>query len=563
MLVAAIVSVTSAPEAICVAAITRLPFGWVRGNATIVGRVVDINGRPVRDAGVDIARLDADVDSAETTTGVDGEFRFTNVPPTSYILSAHKRFHVPTLYGADASHAYGHPIEVREASVTSDITLVLHPAGAVEGLITDEFGDPVFEARVFLARRPENIWRGEMEETNDQGRFRIPDVLPGTYVVCVQAPWERLPSRSDTPPGGRNTTTVYAIDCHGGPALENARFFEVRSGETVGDMDIALRPVRTWKVSGAAFDSRGRPIVGQEVGARQWDGNPNAHAARATTDDLGRFVFDGLPPGHYVVRVADNTRPKREAGRCRGDCCDQMSIPVSDQSAAIVRVGEGPVEGVVLKPTDVVPITGRLFFDDDRVPKPKWQRVELTNISGAWQEIEARETTAIMADGSFSLRAEPTTVVVGVRVGDSPWFIKTIRFNGTEVTGKPIDLSSGAGGVLEIHLTTQPNEVTGRGISSDGRPAFGSVVAVSRDPRLRSLDGFHASDEVRLYETFSLKGLLPGDYYLVGLHDLSTFAADDFEDLADRGTLITVGAGERTTADVRIDLLPRGLPRGY
>src|SRR5262245_60362308 len=114
VLVAAILSMTSIPEAMCVATITRLPFCFARGNSTIVGRVVDTNGRPVRDAGVSIARLDADVDPAATTTGADGEFRFTDLPATSYILSAYKRFHISTLYGADSSHAQGRPIEVRE-----------------------------------------------------------------------------------------------------------------------------------------------------------------------------------------------------------------------------------------------------------------------------------------------------------------------------------------------------------------------------------------------------------------------------------------------------------------
>jgi hypothetical protein len=77
--------------------------------------------------------------------------------------------------------------------------IVLPPPGAIEGRVLTPEGDPVPRAPVFLQHK-----MSESRRTDDLGRFRFPDLEPGSYNLGTQpAGAPNLWRRVDLPVGGR------------------------------------------------------------------------------------------------------------------------------------------------------------------------------------------------------------------------------------------------------------------------------------------------------------------------------------------------------------------------
>src|SRR5208283_2190194 len=82
--------------------------------------------------------------------------------------------------------------EIRVGGDSGDKSVVFHivPRGVIEGVVRDEFGDPMMRVNVTLLRP---IWREgrttlsswSQKSTDDRGRYRVGNLAPGTYMVCT------------------------------------------------------------------------------------------------------------------------------------------------------------------------------------------------------------------------------------------------------------------------------------------------------------------------------------------------------------------------------------------
>src|SRR5262249_20772124 len=162
-------------------------------------------------------------------------------------------------------------------------------------------GEPIQDAAVqtlevrYVAGRRRLVPAGTPVLTDDLGRYRLFNVMPGQYVVSVDAGGVAL----DVP--------GYARAFH--PATANAaqaRFVSITSGSDVTGIDVRLTRAPAARVTGRLPDAAGAPTSGGNLSLLP-STRSNAltfvgAGARITPD--GQFEFTGVPPGQYTIQAS-------------------------------------------------------------------------------------------------------------------------------------------------------------------------------------------------------------------------------------------------------------------
>lgn len=158
------------------------------------GIVVDsVTGQPLEGAEVTIAPVTALDDAQTFLTSSDGRFLFVGLARGKYRLMAGRRGYA--LQGFQQHEAFMTGIAVGPGLDSEHIRFPLVPGSVITGVVTDDWGDPVRDAKVLLFQQ--NTFDGSravrninQATTDDQGRYRFAHLLSGTYAVAVYArPW--------------------------------------------------------------------------------------------------------------------------------------------------------------------------------------------------------------------------------------------------------------------------------------------------------------------------------------------------------------------------------------
>jgi hypothetical protein len=123
-------------------------------------------------------------------------------------------------------------------------------------------------------------------------------------------------------------------------------------------------------------------------------------------------------------------------------------------------------------------------------------------------------------DMTFGIKGvPPVTFAVNVLGIPNTCYLKSVKFNGRDVTSEGLDMS--AGGPLEVVISAAAAQVDAVVLDKDGKAVVNAVVAIV--PK----DGstmVQTSDENGI---LSVKGLKPGDYKLVAWEDVEQGAPFD------------------------------------
>jgi hypothetical protein len=162
---------------------------------TIRGTVSTTDGSPLADATVTASRpgsLPAGSGGRTTRTDASGRFELRGVPAGSVNVNASKRGYVRSEAGQRGGGLPGLPVRVDAGKEVDNVSIVMPRSGAVSGLVLDEYGEPLEEARVQLLkvrRQPTGALTREQGslagQSDDRGLFRFSDVRPGDYVVMA------------------------------------------------------------------------------------------------------------------------------------------------------------------------------------------------------------------------------------------------------------------------------------------------------------------------------------------------------------------------------------------
>jgi hypothetical protein len=162
----------------------------------------------------------------------------------------------------------------------------------------------------------------------------------------------------------------------------------------------------------------------------------------------------------------------------------------------------------------------------------------------------------VASDGTFRIsRIPPLKRILQVTPLPANAYVKSVRFGGQDVTRVPLDLSSGAGGALEITISTKGAEITATPRDAKGELLTGGAP-LSIWPRIPNPGS--PTGDVRSFVaagTVKAQGLAPGEYYVAAWETANADYQRVPEFLArflPLATKVTVAEGESITAEPKL-----------
>ncbi len=462
--------------------------------ATLAGRVVDEEGRPIEGALVQVTRGGENVFRAfmrrmegegGARTGRDGSFRAKRLAPgeNQRLDVRHDEYEERALGG----------ISLSPGATRSGVTVVLRRGLSVRGVVKDEDGRPVAGAEVNLSgARALRAGRGDVQmsfigpgnqlrrETGADGRFEFRGLKAGAYTVSARRP-------------GFSRATVDPVNVAEG-----------RAGEP---LELTLKPGAT--ISGILRDKTGAGASGWYVSVRAPSQGgpafgPGGTRSEEPTGPDGLFVLEGLTTGEtYEIQAMG------EAG-------------LGPRKAGVVA----PAEGVELVVTGTGQIRGRVVDGDSGRPIPDFQVRYQPDAQGGMRFVMRMgpgrgrgpyERQPFHAEeGSFVLEDVPAGrwTVEAFAPGYQAGSASAVSVSESEAAeGVEVRLSKGgaiSGRVLEARTGRPILDATVRAELSGGEPRMGMMRIEGEGD-----DNEAATDAEGRYE---IAGLAPGTWTVTASH---------------------------------------------
>jgi len=257
---------------------------------TLRGSVVNaVSGQPVARA---LVRLSGD--SRATFTDSEGKFQFNGLPVGSFTLLAEK----PGFLGSDSGGSRSPVLaSINLAPDSPDAVVKLTPESVVFGQVLDEKGEPLEGFTVALfSRNPTTggLFSAPYQRfvTDDQGKFRIAGLFPGSYYLAVRAeqqPVLRSSQKSAAPMG-------FALAFYPGVSGPSAAVrLKLRAGSTM-QANFSLKREPLVQLSGAVTGYAPKEQVTLEL----QDSSGASEASDVIFDPAtGSFHTKWIPPGVY------------------------------------------------------------------------------------------------------------------------------------------------------------------------------------------------------------------------------------------------------------------------
>jgi Carboxypeptidase regulatory-like domain len=521
---------------------------FAQSNYKIAGVVVHaFTGAAVAGAEVSIAPNSARQVAQTVLTEDDGRFVFENLSAGKYVLAANRRGFGSQNY--EQHQAYSTAIAVGAGKKSDEIIFRLTPSGTITGIVSDESGEPLRNARVILFAHdvgngiPE-IYNRVDSTTDDEGHYRFSHVGPGTYYVGVEAHiWytadgvvnlhrQRIhaglvprPDHDDALPD-----LVYPITFY--PRATNssgATPIIIRGGDAqTADIEVTAVPAVHLSYGSPGTDPSQFPRV--QVMQTLFDNTDVPFTPETEMIRAGVFEITNLYPGHFKFRVQSNE--------------------VND---AAMRSGEMDVtsDGELNIPPKVLMATlsGQLSFENTGTAYEALQ-VEIQDSSTG-----ELTPTQVGANGEFSFglgATAPGTYAVFVMTAGAT-ITPAVSAAGTKVTGNNIEIPPGKSVLLTLAASGSAHQVDGIALK-DGKPAGGMRIMLVPAGAQRNTGAFRF-DQSDSDGTFSLFTVGPGKYTVLALEDawdLDWTKPGELDKFLAGGTAIQIGAGVQKAVEVKV-----------
>ena len=483
----------------------------------ISGVVVDALGNvPVARAQVSIFR---DNEQTSMVAGNDGRFMFEGLAAGKYSLRAAATGYLDEAYNQHG--AFSVAIVTGEGQDTEHLIFRLHPQAVISGRVTDEHGEPVRSAQVALFAS--DLMRGShakfmraQTQTNDLGEYRFAHLAPDKYYLAVQAlPWyaqSRLSARMGQDPGSLGNggpslsvsgpgvdsdpilDVVYPITFYPGVTDERSSAgLVLRAGEKE-EANITLEAVAATHLRLTGLNSDAATSFG--VGASQRVFGTFSFGLNEVFGQVapGEYELAGLPPGELTLIVTTN----------KANEWTSRSIEVDSRSP-------GTMDGAALSAT--AKVAGRVFL-----PGAKAARGGSLSLMSTSATTLPGVTTRLEEDGTFSFSSmQPGTYRIQVNLPPGDYYVQKVVAKEAKTSGREIVIAGGNEVDLTVTLGQGQGQVTGV-VQLEGKPAAGVLVLLVPESG-QEMEEDSRMDESDSDGTFSLGGILPGDYVLLAIKD--------------------------------------------
>jgi hypothetical protein len=431
----------------------------------IAGIVVNaVSRQPVSGVRVTIAPAARPEERLPFVTGQDGRFVFAGVPQGQYeIVAVRRGFLTAKFPGAIVAGPDEH---------TDTLVLAMAAPGLISGRVTDELGDPVYQANCQLFRS--TIQNGSrrlaivsVKQTADNGEYRFGGLEAGTYYLAVSGyPWyTKFNETHGDLPARSMTHTGYGIQYYrgaGDPAA--AEPIALKPGQEIS-ADFALVPLPAVSVR-VHVEGGDDSTMRYQLSAQGPGGNPVTVRQGSEAGDI--YNFWGVPPGHYTLEVRD--------GLYAREPLDLGAVDVDVN----VRLSEAPsLSGTVeVEGGAVLPAGAAVVIAD--------------------ADTGASQTAPIGAGGRFSIQGIPPEHYHVALTGAGDDYLKRWSAEGVSAIHLKLLAAKGAG-------------ISGK-VQRDGQPVPGALVVLANSEGSRATET--ASDG-----SYEMRGVAPGTYAVCVVED--------------------------------------------
>lgn len=533
--------------------------------ASVRGRVTYRDtGKPLRRAVVLLLKDINHPPTKRTMTDRRGEFRFRGVAAGEYLVTAEapgivsrsSGFSIQdTGFGLAGVERSISRVKVGEEGETK-VEFGVERGGAFGGRVTYSDGEPVAGAHLVLyVRGGGTLTRffTDHARTDDRGAYRVEGLPAGDYVVGVVERGAGSPKLLPRVEG-----TGIAARYH--PAASSAReaaAVRVEPGGEAEGVDIRLAENELRRLAGTVRWRRSGEPAGKSIVMLRRRDDPSvevsltdfllsitprdvdndqttmrdlslftmmsSNAPYVESDDEGRWSFEDIAPGVYVLTAAAPPLPDKEERPEEGKEEDAENDPKRYKTRpyvlrrVTVTLGSSDVTDQRIEMIEGGRVSGRVTIEGGG-PPPFGVRLYIST-QGAGAESLFTLPEWIERDGTFMIEAlSPGEVFLHVTLPHgSRHYVRSITAGGVDLTREPLRVAEAAeiAGV-HIDLGSDPAQVSGRVLDADDRapiPSAGVLLVAADESQWRSRSSrvFARADAAGEFNVEAA----PGDYLLL------------------------------------------------
>jgi len=460
-------------------------------------------------------------------TDAQGRFAFSGLEAGDYNLWAEAGGFGSVPYGETSERGAGSPVRVGGESGDKSVVFRIQRRGLIEGVIRDEFGDPMAGSPVFLMRPAWRGGRGTLnvvdgsKQTDDRGRYRMGNLAPGTYMVCSG---DSGGQGSPAPVAGpvdfaTRIDRYYARTC--------SRTFQLSPGQHT-QIDLNPSAVAMATVRGHVRNVPPQSAMAVYLKPQDADQQLN-RLSISTVASQETFTIRAVPPGHYILHA-------------------QTFAAAAQKSLFVdmpLEVGGSDIDGVEVDLAAQATVNVVFHGVEDTRPLN-------VNLRGPGGENRA---FSLANDGSFHDEGVPAgnyRLLLQTPYGSC---VESVKLGDTEMRGASFAVVAGATLHFDVAVTQSCGAVRARAVR-DGQAIPGAkiVLLASGTPD----DPGDLTEEFTDDEGgFTFTGLSPG-HYLVWAWAVEGRGAmagpESLAAVAKKATAVDVSAGDPVSVDV--PLLP-------
>jgi protocatechuate 3,4-dioxygenase beta subunit len=496
---------------------------------TLSGTVVDASNQPL--AGVELTlqteQWKAVGDPA--ISDAQGRFAFGGLATGEYILTAEGAGFGTIHYGEAPDPGWVSSVRVGGEAGNKSIVFRIVPRGAIEGIVRDEFGDPMLGAIVSVVRP---LWRNgrsamanvARKSTDDRGRFRFGNLAPGNYIVCAEGSRDAsAPVQGPVDYATHVDNRFYARTCN--------RAFQLAPGQHA-QVDVSPLTAAMATVRGHVRNLP--PQTGFSVNLMPDDGSEGFNQINAFADAAqGTYSIRGVPPGRYRLRAQSSLNANGAQRLLLADLpvdvgsSDMDGLDVAFDSAGTVDVA---LHGVAENQIDAERVT--------------------VILRGAHAAGEFRGSTRDK-DGAFHFDGVTPGSYRLSAWGPEESCVESVKLGGRDMRGVPFEVAAGAALHLDVAVSKNCGSIRMRAVRADAAVPGAKVVLLlsgtAKDPGELKED--FANDEGE----YLFPWLTPGRYLVWAWAVEGTGAMAGPAGLAEvepQATVVEVTAGDPVHVDV-------------
>jgi len=516
----------------------------------VAGVVVDsVTGQPLLHATMSLETL-ADLnrgadDEATMLTDGDGRFAFENLAAGHYVLWGQRKGYVQQRYKQHGTFSTG--IVLGKDLSAENLRFEMTPDASIVGWVTDEMSEPVREARVLLVRegrvngRRRNV-SPRAVLTDDQGRYRIDHLGPGTYLIVVKAiPWYANGSgENGNASATRNTKGRQATESRTEDANTDVTYpvtYFPSAVDHTAATPIVLHPGDT-----ATANVSVAPVPAIHFTYRRYGNDPEEETSLVS---ISQTIVDGITE-RVSYRAGEHDGVIEIVGLPPGNLDFDWMVTkggaVKKRSQTLHFGSSGEIESS----EDGATVKGTIQVDPRmRMPNPM---ILLRNtLTGA----EARARAESNGEFDFMREFAAGTYELSLMRALEPSLV--IAASGAKTAGTTIEISAGQNVALKIFASMSTAQVTGVAMK-EGKAVDGVMVL------LVPADLDHEIGSMRIDQSdsdgsFNLARVVPGRYTILGIEDAwkAEWSSPDFlRKFLTRGQVVEVGADAKIKVNVNV-----------